>query len=121
MRWFLVGCTTFVIDTSLFVFFLHLTDIATISNVVSGFMATTFNYFSHYHWSFDSDRAHRQSTLFYLFFFFVFLVFGTSFLNFMIVKDVSPVYAKTGTAAIIAPVSYIVMKFITFKRESHAR
>lgn len=120
MRWFLVGSATFVIDTSFFLVLFHATGTTVISNVVSGIVATTFNYFSHYHWSFASDRTHRQSTLFYLFFFVVFLVIGTSVLNFMIDRGILPLYAKIGTAALTAPMSFTIMKFITFKRESYA-
>jgi putative flippase GtrA len=109
-RWFIVGSTTFVIDTALFLLVFNFTNIAVISNLFSGTVATTFNYFSHYRWSFASDRSHKQSTLIYLFFFFVFLV------SFFIHSGLHPVPAKVGTAAITAPISFFIMKFVTFRR-----
>ena len=120
VRWFLVGSATFVIDTSLFVAAFHITNQAIPSNLLSGVIATTFNYFSHYHWSFASDRKHRQSTILYLTFFFIFLFLGTSILNFLINQGVMPLFAKVGTAAFTAPISFFIMKFVTFRRSSNA-
>lgn len=115
-RWFIVGSATFVLDTSLFLLAFSLTETAVISNLFSGTIATTFNYFSHYRWSFASDRSHKQSTLIYLFFFFVFLFLGTSLVSFFIHSGLHPVPAKVGTAAITAPISFFIMKFVTFRR-----
>lgn len=118
-RWFVVGSATFVIDTSLFLLAFSLTEIAVISNLFSGTIATTFNYFSHYKWSFASDRSHKQSTMIYLFFFFVFLFLGTSLVSFFIHSGLHPVPAKVGTAAITAPISFFIMKFVTFRRSAN--
>ena len=118
-RWFIVGSATFVIDTALFLFAFSLTEIAVISNLFSGTIATTFNYFSHYKWSFASDRSHKQSTVIYLFFFFVFLFLGTSLVSFFIHSGLHPLPAKVGTAAITAPISFFIMKFVTFRRSNH--
>ena len=115
-RWFIVGSATFVLDTSLFSLAFSITETAVISNLFSGTIATTFNYFSHYRWSFASDRSHKQSTLIYLFFFFVFLFLGTSLVSFFIHSGLHPVPAKVGTAAITAPISFFIMKFVTFRR-----
>ena len=120
VRWFLVGSATFVIDTSIFVAAFHLTHLGIFSNVLSGIVANTFNYFSHYHWSFASDRKHRQSTVLYLTFFFIFLFLGTSVLNFLINQGVTPFFAKVGTAGTIAPISFFIMKFVTFRKTTNA-
>ena len=120
VRWFLVGSATFVIDTSIFVTAFHFTKEAIPSNLLSGVIATTFNYFSHYHWSFASDRKHRQSTILYLTFFFIFLFLGTSILNFLINGGVPAFFAKVGTAAFTAPISFFIMKFITFRKSANA-
>ena len=118
-RWFIVGSATFLIDTGLFLTAFHFSEIAVVSNVLSGTIATTFNYFSHYHWSFSSDRSHKQSTLIYLIFFFVFLFLGTSLVSFLIHSGLHPLPAKVGTAAFTAPVSFFIMKFVTFRKVSH--
>ncbi len=120
VRWFLVGSATFVIDTSIFVTAFHITNQTIPSNLLSGVIATTFNYFSHYHWSFATDRNHRHSTILYLTFFFIFLFLGTSILNFLINEGVSPFFAKVGTAGFIAPISFFIMKFVTFRKSTNA-
>ncbi len=115
-RWFLVGSATFVIDTSIFLFAYYVTHFGAFSNLISGTIATIFNYISHYHWSFSSNRAHRQSTIFYLTFFFLFLCLGTWILNLLINADIPPFYAKIGTAGFIAPISFLIMRFVTFRK-----
>ena len=120
-RWFIVGSATFLIDTSLFLLAFSLTDIVIASNLFSGAIATLFNYLSHYHWSFASDREHKQSTLIYLVFFFIFAFLGTSLVVNLVNSGLEPAFAKVGTALIIAPISFFIMKFVTFRRRSDAK
>jgi len=120
-RWFIVGSVTFLIDTGLFLFVFSLTDIVIASNLFSGSIATLFNYLSHYHWSFASDREHKQSTLIYLTFFFLFLFLGTTLVTTLVNSGLEPALAKVGSALITAPISFFIMKFITFRRSSHAK
>ena len=120
-RWFIVGSATFLIDTGLFLVALSLTDIVIASNLFSGLIATLFNYLSHYHWSFASDREHKQSTVIYLVFFFIFTFLGTSIVVTLVNSGLEPAFAKVGTALIIAPISFFIMKFITFRRRSDAK
>jgi len=116
-RWFLVGSATFVIDTSIFMLAFHLTNFGVFSNLLSGTIATIFNYFSHYHWSFTSDRGHRQSTVLYLIFFFFFLFSGTWVLSALIDAGTPPLFAKVGTAAVIAPLDFFTMRFVIFRKD----
>jgi putative flippase GtrA len=118
-RWFIVGCLTFVIDTSVFLGLYHLTKWAVLSNILSGTLATIFNYVSHYHWSFVSNRAHRQSTFFYLVFFLAFLALNTSIVRILIKFGMNPLFSKVLTAAGLAPLSFLSMKFLTFRRKLH--
>ena len=115
-RWFIVGSATFVIDTTLFLISFHSTGIAVLSNLFSGTIATTFNYLSHYHWSFSSDRSHKQSTVLYLAFFFFFLFVGTSLVSLLINSGLHPLPAKVITASFTAPISFLIMKFVTFRK-----
>jgi len=120
-RWFIVGSATFLIDTSLFLLAFSLTDIVIASNLFSGAIATLFNYLSHYHWSFASDREHKQSTLIYLAFFFMFLFLGTTLVSTFVNAGLEPAFAKVGSALITAPISFFIMKFVTFRRSSNAK
>ena len=91
-RWFIVGSATFLIDTSLFLIAFKLTEIAVVSNLFSGTIATTF---------------------------FVFLFLGTSLVSFLIHSGFHPLPAKVGTAAFTAPISFFIMKFVTFRKTSN--
>ena len=115
-RWFIVGSATFITDTALFLIAFHITGTAVASNLFSGTIATTFNYFSHYHWSFSSDRSHKQSTVIYLAFFFLFLFVGTSLVSLLINSGLHPLPVKIITAAFTAPISFLIMKFVTFRK-----
>ena len=119
-RWFIVGSATFLIDTAIFLLAFSLTDIVIASNLFSGAIATLFNYLSHYHWSFASDREHKQSTLIYLTFFFIFLFLGTTLVTTLVNSGLEPAFAKVGSALITAPISFVIMKFVTFRRRSDA-
>lgn len=116
VRWFIVGSTTFVIDTTIFVAAFHLTHLGIFANLISGTVSTTFNYLAHYKWSFVSDRSHRQSTVFYLIAFFGFLGSGTFLLDLLIDSGLSAFFAKVITTAFIAPISFLIMKFVTFRK-----
>jgi putative flippase GtrA len=120
-RWFIVGSATFLIDTTLFLLAFSLTNIVIASNLFSGAIATLFNYLFHYHWSFASDREHKQSTLIYLAFFFMFLLLGTTLVSTFVNAGLESAFAKVGSALITAPISFFIMKFITFRRSSHAK
>jgi len=120
-RWFIVGSATFLIDTALFLLAFSLTDIVIASNLFSGAIATLFNYLSHYHWSFASDREHKQSTVIYLTFFVIFLFLGTTLVTTLVNSGLEPALAKVGSALITAPISFFIMKFVTFRRSSHAK
>ena len=115
-RWFIVGSTTFLIDASLFLIALKFTSSPIISNLFSGAVATCFNYLSHYRWSFASNRSHSQSTILYLLFFFIFLFLGTYLISSLIHAGIHPAPAKVLTAAMLAPLSFFLMKFVTFRR-----
>ncbi|MFM8693190.1 MAG: GtrA family protein, partial [Actinomycetota bacterium] len=119
-RWFIVGSATFLIDTTLFLLAFSLTDIVVVSNLFSGAIATLFNYLSHYHWSFASDREHKQSTVIYLAFFFIFLFLGTTLVSTFVHSGLEPDFAKLCSALITAPISFFIMKFVTFRRRSDA-
>ena len=118
-RWFIVGSATFLIDTSLFLIAFKLTEMAVVSNLFSGTIATTFNYFSHYRWSFASDRSHKQSTVIYLTVFFSFMFIGTTALSLLIHNGVQPLYAKVGLAITTAPMTFLISKFVTFRKSSN--
>ena len=118
-RWFIVGSATFLIDTGLFLTAFHFTEIAVVSNLFSGTIATTFNYFSHYHWSFSSDRSHKQSTAIYLTVFFSFMFIGTTALSLLIHNGVEPLYAKVGLAMLTAPLTFLISKYVTFRKSSN--
>ena len=116
-----MGSATFLIDTGLFLLAFSLTNVVIASNLFSGVIATLFNYLSHYNWSFASDREHKQSTVIYLAFFFMFLLLGTTLVTTFVNSGLEPAFAKVGSAMITAPMSFFIMKFITFRRSSYAK
>jgi hypothetical protein len=56
--------------------------------------------------------------LIYLIVFFVFLFLGTSLVSFFIHSGLHPLPAKVGTAALTAPITFLISKYVTFRKTS---
>ena len=51
----------------------------------------------------------------------MFLLLGTTLVSTFVNAGLEPAFAKVGSALITAPISFFIMKFITFRRSSHAK
>lgn len=116
-RWFMVGCATFLIDYVIFLsLYPHIGSVA-VTNLISGGASTTFNYLVHHRWTFKSDAEHKCSTPRY-----VGAMIFSYFLNTVVTKSLlilgMPVaLAKFLAAAIQAPITYIVLNVLVFKKQ----
>lgn len=116
LRWFLVGGVTVGIDWFIFVSLYPRIGSVALTNLISGSFSTAFNYFAHHRWTFKSDQRHVQSGVRYaIALFFLFLV-NTALVKGFIGVGVVPGVAKLAAAVIQAPVSYLVLKRMVFRR-----
>jgi putative flippase GtrA len=114
----LVGITTSILDYLLFIFIYSNLEYILISNFISGVISISFNYLAHYSWSFKSKSVHSESSLRYLMNLIVFWTFGTIILNFLIQSDIDPKVAKLIPIVLIAPFSFLSLKYFVFKNSN---
>ena len=117
-RWALVGVTTNVIDYFIFLFLYSILPSVLFANFFSGFVSLTFNYVSHYFWSFKSTLEHKQSGKRYLINLVVIWSLGTVLLKILILSGIDPYIAKIIPLFITAPISFISLNYFVFKKAS---
>lgn len=115
LRWSLVGITTSILDYLLFIFIYSNLEYILISNFISGVISISFNYLAHYSWSFKSKSVHSKSSLRYLLNLITFWTFGTIILKFLIQSNIDPKVAKLIPIVLIAPFSFLSLKYFVFK------
>ena len=117
-RWALVGILTNVIDYFIFLFLYSILPSVLFANFFSGFVSLTFNYVSHYFWSFKSTLEHKQSGKRYLINLVVIWSLGTALLKILILSGIDPYIAKIIPLFITAPISFISLNYFVFKKAS---
>lgn len=118
IRWILVGLFTTVTDYILFVSLYGPIDSVVIANFISGFVATSINYFTHHRWTFKSEQDHSKSATRYSLNLIFWWVVSTLTIKVLIVLEIDPKIAKLLPILFIAPINYFVLNHIVFKKKS---
>jgi len=114
-RWAVVGTLTATIDYLTFIGMYSFVTSVLVANFLAGLFSITFNYFSHYFWSFKSEVIHSKSGGRFIINLIFFWSLGTLFLKGLIVSGIDPKVAKLIPIPFIAPLSFISLKFFVFK------
>jgi putative flippase GtrA len=120
-RWALVGITTTVIDYVIFVSIYSVITSVLIANFFAGLVSISFNYSAHYFWSFKSQTDHTKAGLKYLINLIAFWSISTLLLKILITSGLDPKIAKLIPILIIAPVSFISLRFFVFKKANNLK
>ena len=115
-RWALVGTTTTLIDYIIFISLYSVIYSVLIANFFAGLFSITFNYISHYFWSFKSASDHKQSGARFLINLVVIWSLGTVFLKVLISSGIDPHIAKIIPVLVSAPLSYLSLNYFVFKK-----
>ena len=115
-RWVLVGVTTTVIDYVIFISIYSVITSVLMANFFAGLASISFNYSAHYFWSFKSQTDHTKAGLKYLINLITFWSISTLLLKILITSGLDPKIAKLMPIPIIAPLSFISLKFFVFKK-----
>ena len=115
-RWALVGMSTAVIDYVIFISMYSVIKSVLIANFFAGLISITFNYLAHYFWSFKSEADHSKSGVKFLLNLITFWSISTLILNSLIASGIDPRIAKLIPIPFIAPLSFLSLKFIVFKK-----
>ena len=118
-RWALVGMTTTVIDYMIFISIYSVIISVLVANFIAGLVSIGFNYSAHYFWSFKSQTHHTKAGLKYLINLITFWSISTLFLKILITAGLDPKIAKLMPIPIIAPLSFISLRFFVFKKTNN--
>ena len=121
LRWALVGVTTTVIDYILFISIYSVISSVLIANFFAGLVSLSFNYSAHYFWSFKSQTDHSTAALKYLINLITFWSISTLLLKILITSGLDPKIAKLIPIPIIAPLSFISLRFFVFKKANNLK
>ena len=121
LRWALVGVTTTVIDYILFISIYSVISSVLIANFFAGLVSISFNYSAHYFWSFKSQTDHTKTGLKYLISLITFWSISTLLLKILITSGLDPKIAKLIPIPIIAPLSFISLRFFVFKKANNLK
>jgi putative flippase GtrA len=117
LRWMLVGFFTTATDYLIFVSLYGPIDSVVISNFISGFVATSINYYTHHRWTFKSEQDHSKSGTRYLLNLIFWWMVSTLTIKALIVLEIDPKIAKLLPILVIAPINYFVLNHIVFKKK----
>jgi putative flippase GtrA len=117
LRWMLVGFFTTATDYLIFISLYGPIDSVVISNFISGFVATSINYYTHHRWTFKSEQNHSKSGVRYLLNLIFWWAISTLTIKALIVLEIDPKIAKLLPILIIAPINYFVLNHIVFKKK----
>jgi putative flippase GtrA len=121
LRWALVGVSTAVIDYLIFISLYSVITSVLVANFFAGLVSLSFNYSAHYFWSFKSQTDHTKSGLKYLINLITFWSMSTILLKILITSGLDPKIAKLIPIPIIAPLSFISLKFFVFKKANNLK
>jgi putative flippase GtrA len=120
-RWALVGVSTAVIDYIIFISLYSVIASVLVANFFAGLVSISFNYSAHYFWSFKSQTDHTKAGLKYLINLIAFWSISTLLLKILITSGLDPKIAKLMPIPIIAPLSFISLKFFVFKKANNLK
>ena len=118
LRWMLVGFFTTATDYLIFISLYGPIDSVVISNFISGFVATSINYYTHHRWTFKSEQDHSKSGTRYLLNLIFWWLVSTLTIKALIVLGIDPKIAKLLPILVIAPINYFVLNHIVFKKKN---
>jgi putative flippase GtrA len=117
LRWASVGIVTALIDYIIFVTMYSAVTSVLIANFCSGLLSSIFNYLAHYFWSFRSGVNHLKSGAKFFVNLIVIWSLSTLLLNFLINEGIEPKFAKLIPMLLVAPLSFISMRFFVYKKK----
>ena len=120
-RWALVGVTTTVIDYIIFISIYSVIISVLVANFIAGLVSIGFNYSAHYFWSFKSQTDHTKAGFKYLINLITFWSISTLLLKILITSGFDPKIAKLIPIPIIAPLSFISLRFFVFDRANNLK
>jgi putative flippase GtrA len=110
----LVGGTSVSLDWGIFALVYLASSSILLSNTISVFLSSTFNFVCHKRWTFQDKSNFRNKTGKYVFNQFMNYFVSTILIKAFSLSGVNPVLLKPIVIAIIAPVNFLSLKYFVF-------
>jgi putative flippase GtrA len=117
LRWVTVGVSTTLIDYLIFITIYGPVNSVFIANSFSASVSTSINYYAHHRWTFKSDQNHSRSGFKYILNLIFWWLVSTSIIKALILLAIDPKIAKLAPLLVIAPINYLVLNKIVFKKK----
>jgi putative flippase GtrA len=117
LRWVTVGVSTTLIDYLIFITLYGPVNSVFIANSFSASVSTSINYYAHHRWTFKSDQNHSRSGFKYILNLIFWWLVSTSIIKALILLAIDPKIAKLAPLLVIAPINYLVLNKIVFKKK----
>jgi len=107
---------TTIIDYIIFISLYSVITSVIAANYCAGLVSVSFNYAARYFWSFKSRSDHTKAGIKYLINLITFWSISTLMLKTLINTGLDPKIAKLIPIPIIAPLSFLSLRFLVFKK-----
>jgi putative flippase GtrA len=114
-RWFLVGLFSLFLDIALFAYVFELTNLIIFSNFLASIVSTSFNYTTHYFWTFKSEINHKQSLFRYFLNICILWILGTILIKIFLMMNFSAIYSKSLSLLIVLPLNFFTLSKFVYK------
>ena len=115
LKWASVGIATSVIDVFSFVVTYKITESVILANTLAVFTAQSFNYLSHYLWSFKSESSHFKSLTKYVLVTFIWWFFGIVMISIFIKAGIPVTISKILPIMIMTPFNFFLLKYFVYR------
>lgn len=116
----LVGGTSVSLDWTIFALVYLASNSILLSNTISIFLSSTFNFACHKRWTFQDKSNFRDKTGKYIFNQFMNYLVSTIFIKALSLSGVNPILLKPIVISIIAPANFLSLKYFVFASEKVA-
>lgn len=110
----LVGGTSVSLDWAIFALVYIASTSIILSNTISIFLSSTFNFACHKKWTFQDKGKFRHRTGRYILNQFVNYFVSTIFIKILSLSGVNPILLKPIVITIVAPVNFLSLKYFVF-------
>ncbi len=119
-RWILVGGASVSLDWAIFALVYIASNSILLSNTISIFLSSTFNFACHKRWTFQDNGKFSDRTRRYILNQFVNYLVSTVLIKTLSLSGVNPILLKPIVISIVAPVNFLSLKYFVFALEKVA-
>lgn len=113
----LVGGTSVSFDWAIFALVYIASSSILLSNTISIFLSSTFNFACHKRWTFQDKGKFSDGTGRYIFNQFVNYLVSTVLIKTLSLSGINPILLKLIVISIVAPVNFLSLKYFVFALE----